>query len=147
VGEEDYLDVAKRIVVGVDGSLESMKAVEWAVWEAKQVGASVEIVHVDVVDDSVLEHLDYTKRIEREVLTASVRHASAWAPELAVTGHVMGPPTIDSLLDRSQDALMLVVGSRGLGSLRSLVLGSVSQACATRAKCPVVIVSATATLA
>ena len=95
--ERDHRDVAKRIVVGVDGSPESTRAVEWAVWEARRIGAPVEIVHVDVVDDSVLEHLDYTKKIEREVLTASVRHALELDPDVSVTGTLMGPPTIESL--------------------------------------------------
>jgi len=134
----------KCIVVGVDGSPESLRAVDWAVWEAKQVGAPLEIVHVDIVDESVLEHFDYTAHIEREVLTTGVERARALAPDLEISGKVMGPPTIDSLLHESKNALMLVVGSRGLGSVRSLILGSVSQACAARAKCPVVVISCTA---
>jgi nucleotide-binding universal stress UspA family protein len=44
------------------------------------------------------------------------------------------------LLDESKDADLLVVGSRGMGGFRELLLGSVSQQCAHHATCPVVIV-------
>ena len=136
----------KRIVVGVDGSPESLRAVDWAVWEAQQVGVPLEIVHVDIVDEDVLELLDYTARVEKGALTSGVERAQALAPDLDISIKVLGPPTIEALLKESENALMLVVGSRGLGAVRSLMLGSVSQACAARAKCPVVVIGSTASM-
>jgi nucleotide-binding universal stress UspA family protein len=47
------------------------------------------------------------------------------------------------LIEQSAEAEMLVVGSRGLGGFRGLLLGSVSQQCAQHARCPVVIVHIT----
>ena len=133
----------QRIVVGVDGSPESLLAVDWAVWEAQQVGVPLEIVHVDMVDEDVLELLDYTARVEKGALASGVERAQALAPDLDISAKVLGPPTIEALLKESENALMLVVGSRGLGAVGSLMLGSVSQACAARAKCPVVVIGST----
>jgi nucleotide-binding universal stress UspA family protein len=130
----------KPIVVGVDGSPNSLRAVDWAVWEARLAGAPLEVVHVDIVDERALEILEYTAEVEREALALGLERAQVLGPELAITGKVLGPPTVDALLAESQDALMLVLGSRGLGSLRGMLLGSVSQACASEAACPVVIV-------
>lgn len=136
----------KRIVVGVDGSPESLRAVDWAVWEAQQVGVPLEIVHVDIVDEDVLELLDYTARVEKGALTSGVERAQALAPDLDISVKVLGPPTIEGLLKESENALMLVVGRRGLGAVRSLMLGSVSHACVARAKCPVVVIGSTASM-
>ena len=55
---------------------------------------------------------------------------------------VRNAPPAEVLCQESRDADMLVVGSRGLGGFKGLLLGSVSQECAQHALCPVVIVRA-----
>lgn len=62
------------------------------------------------------------------------------APEFDVETRAVEGQAARVLLDASQDADLLVVGSRGLGGFRELLLGSVSQQCAHHATCPVVIV-------
>jgi nucleotide-binding universal stress UspA family protein len=64
----------------------------------------------------------------------------AEAPDAEVQTKVVEGPAARVLLGEAADADLLVVGSRGLGGFRELVLGSVSQQCAHHARCPVVIV-------
>jgi nucleotide-binding universal stress UspA family protein len=59
--------------------------------------------------------------------------------ELVHTAVVSGGPA-ERLIDQSKDADLLVVGSRGRGGFRGLLLGSVSQQCVSHAQCPVVVV-------
>ena len=68
--------------------------------------------------------------------------ANEEAPELEVETEVIELPPIQALMNASRNADLLVVGRRGLGGLRGLLLGSVSQHCAEHAQCPVVIIPA-----
>jgi nucleotide-binding universal stress UspA family protein len=61
--------------------------------------------------------------------------------DVAVEGHALESLNpAQTLVERSRGADMLVISSRGLGSFRSLLLGSVSHRCAQHAECPVVII-------
>jgi nucleotide-binding universal stress UspA family protein len=62
------------------------------------------------------------------------------SPHLPVQTRVVCGDPIEVLVDESQDAQLLVLGSRGRSPFAGLILGSVSQACAARAACPVVVV-------
>lgn len=86
------------------------------------------------------------ERMLHDVLTA-VRSAQKGESEAAEEGEpevteevVAGVRPAQLLIERSQDAGLLVVGSRGLGGFRGLLLGSVSQQCVHHAACPVVVV-------
>lgn len=136
----------ERIVVGVDGSRESRKALEWAMHEATLRNGSLELVNVydfPVPPDRMAD----LPRAE-EVLEAPRRRAEALLTELAAT--VEGVPVeqhaIESsspahaLVEHAKGASMLVVSARGLGPFRRLILGSVSHQIALHASCPVVII-------
>jgi len=132
------------IVVGVDGSPDCLVAVEWAAREANDRGVPLVVVHVDAVDvheEAAIKILEDIARFDNESLAAGVERALKTAPDLSITAKLLNPPTIDRLLEESANASLLVVGSRGLGALRSMLLGSVSSACAAAANCPVVVVN------
>lgn len=127
----------RRIVVGVDGSEGSMHALRWAVAEAALGGGTVRVVHA--VD---------AHRAEADALVASlVEVARERAPEAVRIEDIVqeGHPA-QVLRDEATDADLLVVGSRGRGGFRGLLLGSVSQQCIEHAHIPSVVVSADAPL-
>jgi nucleotide-binding universal stress UspA family protein len=83
--------------------------------------------------------------LERTYQEFLVKTVSEVAPTPAVPLHTLvaqGDPT-ESLLDASKGAHLLVLGSRGRSPFAGLMLGSVSQACAAHAACPVVVVKRT----
>lgn len=138
-----------RIVVGIDGSSSSLAALRWAAQEARARGSTVRAVLVAGALDAhgriVGERVDagHAQREARGELDALVDAALAGSPpedardvEREV---VVGLPA-PALLDAAADADLLVVGSRGLGGFRGLLLGSVSRAVMQRARCPVVVV-------
>jgi nucleotide-binding universal stress UspA family protein len=138
----------RRIVVGVDGSEASRRALTWARDEAMLRSLPLEVVSawgmppVPVVPEisawsaeAVADMGPATKEMVEEMLRDVVAERDLDV-EVSV---VQGAPAA-ALLDEAADAELLVVGSRGLGGFRSLLLGSVSQQCAQHAPCPVVIV-------
>lgn len=139
----------RRVVVGVDGSTTSGQAVDWAAEQAQLTGASLVLVaawHVSAaaygswgtapIPPSV--DLDLAK-YARETLDRVADEVEQRHPELGVVRRVVeGPPAL-VLLDEAQGADLLVVGSRGHGAFRGMLLGSVSQHCVTHARCPVVV--------
>jgi nucleotide-binding universal stress UspA family protein len=89
--------------------------------------------HVETVTDVLTENRD------RALATAAARAAKV-SPDLLVdTDHLTGAPA-EAVTESGSGALMLVVGSRGVGAFTALVLGSVSRYAATHASCPVVVV-------
>ena len=141
---ESQGDKRPLVVVGVDGSASGLRAVAWAAPRAAEMGAVLRILvawlpptpMIPVLVDghqvgSVRAH-EYAQRAEQE--------ASELAPELAIETEVIEIPPIQALMNASRNADLLVVGRRGLGGLRGLLLGSVSQHCAEHAQCPVVII-------
>jgi nucleotide-binding universal stress UspA family protein len=136
---------AKRIVVGIDGSPSSAEALEWAVAEARLTGATVEAVYA--WDPAPIEASGLPEQELQDLREAAQKRAAKLVRTL--DGHGSGvrivPRTVSGtaaqvLVDASEGADLLVVGSRGLGGLRGMVLGSVSHHCAAHAQCPVVVV-------
>jgi nucleotide-binding universal stress UspA family protein len=137
------------IVVGVDGSESARAALHFALDEARLRGAAVRVVgiwHIPVAayggamvapDPGLVQELE--PQITR-VLDRAIEEASDAAAGLDVETVVREGAPAGVLLEEAQDAELLVVGSRGLGGFRGLLLGSVSQQCAHHAPCPVVIV-------
>ena len=144
------------IVVGVDGSGNSRGALDWALNEARLRGSSVRAVHaweIPVVGtgeapwalvppqsyvDLSAKEIDQHARdaLDREVEEALARVGVVIDVErLVVEGSAE-----DAVIDASADAELAVVGSRGRGALKTLVLGSVSQHVLHHAACPVVVV-------
>jgi nucleotide-binding universal stress UspA family protein len=137
-----------RIVVGVDGSAGSAAAFEWALQQAELTGSDLTAVLVYSYELWWIDGgTDYEPKIiedkAREARRKLIEFLAAWMPEsAAVSVHpiVVEGHTTNALLEVAREADLLVVGSRGRGELAGLLLGSVSQRCAERASCPVVVV-------
>ena len=131
----------ERIVVGIDSSSGADAALRWAVAEARRWGAALEVVlawsYLDQPSDEFRP--DYGEDDARAALeTAMDRVGGAEGVDVTLT--CVNDLPARALLDAAGRADLIVVGSRGLGGFRGLLLGSVSQQCAHHAPCPVVIV-------
>ncbi|MEY9877560.1 nucleotide-binding universal stress UspA family protein [Streptacidiphilus sp. MAP12-33] len=144
-----YADSApNRIVVGVDGTLESRHAVAWALDEAKRRNEAVELVHAYEYPPPLLPFYDaatelgedHLREVARAALKREVAEACAREPAVSVTGEVGEGAPIEVLLDAAREAQLLVVATRGTGALGELVVGSTGTALAGQAACPVVLV-------
>jgi len=145
----------RPIVVGVDGSEDSIRAARWAVDEARLRGRPVELVHAYTWPVPMVPlappPVDWTEtslRQAAEALLADVlakvradagREAEA-AEDVSVTVSAHAGPAPYTLLDQARRADMVVVGHRGHGGFAGLLLGSVSQQLINHAPCPVVVV-------
>ncbi|MEU8149488.1 universal stress protein [Nonomuraea sp. NPDC048901] len=128
--------MARRIVVGVDGSAPSAAAVEWAAADAERRGLPLRIVHVC----EQWPHSPGGPAYCAKALEAAATRARELGAE--VTTETLTGNVIDDLIGESAPADSMVLGSRGLGGFAGLVLGSVSLAVAGHAVGPVVIVRA-----
>lgn len=140
----------KDIVVGVDGSPHSIKALGWAFEQASFSGASLHVLHSWEIPPtwSMVEVPSYEPEVLiRDYGNAELRETSeAMAgfredfPDVKVRQEVMKGSPVKALVKASENAALLVVGSRGLGGFRGLLLGSVSHAMVHKAACPVAVV-------
>jgi nucleotide-binding universal stress UspA family protein len=134
------------VVVGVDGSEPSKVALRWALRQAAQMGAEVRVLlacHVPAVAYNAGVPLPSDLELEqygREGIESLVSDIKS--DESAVTVHtqVVAGPAAPALIHASQDADLLVVGSRGHGAFTGMLLGSVAGHCVTHAHCPVVVI-------
>ena len=140
-----------RVIVGIDGSETARKAVRWAAREAKLRGMKLELVSAweipiysyasrygfPAISEEMMKRL--TARAEGH-LAEALDEARAEAREVQIETIAAEGQPAKVLVEVAKGADLLVVGSRGLGGFRELLLGSVSQQCAQHATCPVVIV-------
>jgi nucleotide-binding universal stress UspA family protein len=138
------------IVVGVDGSPNSERALDWAMQEAAIRRAPLTIVAVHAVPKSYWGHLpvvgpsdtpaleELRQGVEDMTQRAVGRFGDASPPSVNLRA-VSGFP-VEELLATSQDADLLVVGSRGAGGFARLLTGSVSSQVVQHATCPVVLI-------
>jgi nucleotide-binding universal stress UspA family protein len=135
------------IVVGVDGSPGAHDALDFALREARLRDADVRVVAAWSVPAAVYAETYGLGGPELlSELEQGARHNAARALEDADADGVQTTTVVREgnpahvLLKEAGDADLLVVGSRGLGGFRGLLLGSVSQQCAHHAPCPLVVV-------
>jgi nucleotide-binding universal stress UspA family protein len=139
---------ANRIVVGIDGSEGSPRAPSWAGREVRLRGATLEIVAAWTYPIPVLLFPAAPEFPEVETLANDTHDLIDSAPDkvpedvarVSIERRAIEGSAPAVLLDRAEDADLLVVGSRGLGGFRGLLLGSVSQQCVQHATPPVVVV-------
>ncbi len=145
--------VELRIIVGVDGSEQSQAALGWAIGQAELAGADLVLAHTWNPDSYATPAMAgaVPDMIQAGALNDEAEElAQAWLDDLvtatatrttaSVSGVLASGSPAGHVLDLSAEAIMVVVGSRGRGGLRSAVLGSTSQQIAHHAQCPVVVV-------
>jgi nucleotide-binding universal stress UspA family protein len=134
----------QRIVVGVDGSGGSIRALRWALREAQVTGGVVEAVSAwdipvsygfgpTVLDGENLE------AAAAQTLATAVDDAAAAYPDVVVHQVVQRGHPAAVLIQQAEGAELLVLGSHGRGGFTGALLGSVSQHAVHHAACPVVV--------
>ena len=138
----------KTILVGVDGSRGSRKALTWAAAEAAEHGADLIVVHVwertlpsPAGTPSVPDHpaTETSEDAGGELVQVITEELGENPPVVAQPRVKRGRPA-EVLIEESAGADLLVVGTRGHGGFAGLLLGSVSQHVAAYAQCPVTVV-------
>ena len=142
---------AGTVVVGVDGSRPADQALDWAAEQAALEHRALTLVHalgpmgtsgtawLDQAAVNRRDILDAMRREGHELLERAAQRALRRHPHLEVREVLRMVDPREALLELSQDATMVVLGSRGRGPVRSLVLGSVSVGVSRHAACPVVV--------
>lgn len=139
------------IVAGVDGSDSALDAARWAADEAARKQLPLRLVSVaqvpvvtsyvggaavsgDLIDDLQAESL--------RVLETARTTLTEQRPDIDIATDVLVGPPIPALVEDSRAARLMVVGSRGLGGFRGMLIGSVAVALAARGHCPVAVIRA-----
>jgi nucleotide-binding universal stress UspA family protein len=143
------------IVVGVDGSPGSRRALEWAATEARIRGLPLRLVSAWYPPASLYGGLGWAgldaeviaglRELADQRLDKVCEDAAAILDGLQVERVVVEDLAAHALIEAAADADLLVVGTRGHGGFVGLLLGSVSQECAHHTPCPIVIVPHTET--
>jgi nucleotide-binding universal stress UspA family protein len=135
-----------RIVVGVDGSEGSKRALRWAARQAGLTGAVVEAViawhfpaFLSWAPATPADDYDIAG-IARQVLTQTLREVFGSTPPARLRTRVVEGHPAQVLMEASDGAELLVVGSRGYGGFADALLGSVSTYCVHHAQCPLTII-------
>ncbi|MFE0730155.1 universal stress protein [Streptomyces antibioticus] len=144
--------MTRTITVGLDGSLESRAAAEWAAREAELRDLPLKIVHVwEPVPEPMAQapllgaetQQHWTERIPREAARGiALRHPGVQVISEQLTGYPG-----DALAKAAKEAELLVLGSRGLGGIGGFMVGSVSLSVVAHSDRPVVLVRALETAA
>jgi nucleotide-binding universal stress UspA family protein len=138
--------MVSRIVVGVDGSEGSRAAAQWAAEEAARWDASVVVVQaweftpLVIATDAPIDLVELRSQADA-ALAQEVQELfgdRAGSVEARVVEELPANAILDAV--KAHDADLVVVGSRGRGGLKGMLLGSVSQKVVHHAPCPVVVV-------
>jgi nucleotide-binding universal stress UspA family protein len=138
------------ILVGLDGSEHSHKALDWAVKHAALEHAPLTVLAVHEVAASAWTgnpiiypqdrpEEEKARQAAQEEVTKAIGELDGPGPESVTVRAVSGQPA-QALIEASADADLVVVGSRGAGGFASLLTGSVSSQVVNHAACPVVVV-------
>ena len=139
--------MSQRIIVGTDGSDNSVAALRWALEEARLRAAVVDVVYtweyppvIDPLGVSMLPSADDMNASAERLLKEVIRKVD-FMGDVVTTRVVRGAPAT-ALIAAAKGADLLVIGRRGHGGFMGLLLGSVAQQVTHHAPCPVVLVPA-----
>jgi nucleotide-binding universal stress UspA family protein len=135
------------VVAGVDGSQESLHAVEWAALEAQRHKAPLRIVSAPALPPGMHACAQSPETVAARfqgesgrALDEAITRSREVAPGQLVNAELLAGPPALAVTRSGSGALMLVVGARGSGGFAAMMLGSVSRYAAMQARCPVVVV-------
>ena len=136
----------ERIVVGIDGSMTSRRALNWAVDAARTHQARVQVVHawhpsyVSPMDAHLIDSSDVLEQGAQTVLDEALAEVDSTALDAAVEQTLAFGSAGQAILETAKGADLVVVGSRHQSTAGCLFLGSVSMQVTQHADCPVVVV-------
>jgi len=133
------------IAVGIDGSEGSRRALRWALDEGRLRRCAIEAVSAwpprgsegESAEEQAIQARQQDDESARHVVDGVLREIDDPPP---VSYELVHGDAVEVLVQLSQRAQLLVVGTHGVSSIRHAALGSVSEACAMQAGCPVVVV-------
>ncbi|MFF3323406.1 universal stress protein [Streptomyces sp. NPDC002889] len=136
-----------RIVVGVDGSAPSVRALHWAVRQAALTGDSLEAVISweypaagwTAMVAAVPTDFD-PEKLAAQILEDTLKQELGPEAAAGITKTVLIGNAAQALMDRAEGASLLVVGDRGYSGFKATLLGSVGLHVTQHAPCPVVVV-------
>lgn len=136
------------VVVGYDASDISNTALGEGFRQAEEWGAPLTVVHTWALEYAdtgmvVLDTDEVRGRVGEHVADSTEQAVAAWSekyPQVKVRSRVLNEHPVAALVDASREAALVIVGSRGLGGFRGMLLGSVSQGVLHQAHCPVMVV-------
>lgn len=146
IGDQD-IEGRRGVIVGVDGSEGATQAVAFAAAEADREGQELTVLYAFQGPDRWIDSGALTETLaqrvvdeEQVVLSETISGLSEDYPDLAVHKVLeMDMQPAAALIEAAADAQMLVVGSRGRGGFKRLLLGSTAHAVLTHLPCPTVI--------
>lgn len=142
------MGAAAPIVVGIDGTPASERALRWAMDEALRRGAPLHVVNAyayePLADWTTLTEQDARARSEALVEDALRAVAVGRLEFPRIIRHCVRGPAAEALEQRARGAAMLVVAAHGGSRFRQVVMGSTSAHCVRHAATPVVVLPATA---
>ncbi len=136
----------RSVVVGVDGSAGSWRAIHAGAWEARQRDARLTLVHGYPNEYQYLLAPPFVapvwdaKAPAATMLEEIATRVRSYHPDLTVTTILRPGTGSQALIDASQDAALVVVGARGLGGFGGLSIGSVAAQTVAHATSPVIVI-------
>ncbi|MGW0607702.1 universal stress protein [Streptomyces sp. NPDC002640] len=134
------------LVVGVDGSASSLRAVDWAVDEAARLGLPLRLVHGSLWEryegssPSFSTDRPDDEGMPERIIAAGTERARSRNQKVEVSGDVLPDDAETVLLNAAHEASAVITGSRGRGQVAGLLLGSVGLTVAAHAVCPVIVI-------
>lgn len=140
----------RPLVLAVDGSPSSDRALVWACEEARRDARPLRVVHARPDLSSAArgglfsaltpEQVEQLESASQQLVDAAVERARALAPDVPVTAELAEGSPARVVVEASSGAFAVVMGARGRGAVASALLGSVSAQVCRHARCPVVVV-------
>ncbi|MCL4429997.1 MAG: universal stress protein [Chloroflexi bacterium] len=146
----------RNVLVAVDGSENSDRALDFALDLAEKYSAAVTVLNVSespamgavplepttVSGDSMVLFAKDLRRLHEEILSSAVAHAKEAYPKVVVSSKLReGNPALEIVAEAKEAGFdVVVVGHRGVGRVREIFLGNISEKVSHLAPCPVIIV-------
>ncbi|WP_405577290.1 universal stress protein [Streptomyces sp. NBC_01092] len=140
------MTVLRPVVVGLDGSRESLAAADWAAREALRRGLPLRLVHAweggTSPDESESPELEAPRSWARRILRSAMDRINERYPQVYLSVEQISRPAADALVAAGDEAELLVLGSRAFSGFGGFMAGSVALATVAHVARPVVLVRA-----